>query len=275
MAHDQVTTLRADGRWNGNVTSRPLPAGALDGLSAEERRTLSDAWLARASTERRVGLSFGVVHEALLKLDAPKTLCDLADRAIDDEMRHGELCRMVASHYAGKEVDLLPDLPFSYPPHEAASDALRPLLHVVGQCCFNETIASSFLETSVDAATDPLAKAALRELLSDEIDHGRIGWATLAAVPAPLRGQLQAWLLPLARGNLKMWRDASRPYPDSPAFEAHGAPGAARVEQALLTAFVGLIIPGMQALGFDVAPIQAWVSRGAPTNDDPSLYVAS
>jgi hypothetical protein len=222
-----------------------------------------------------VGLSFGVVHEALLTLDAPKPLCDLAERAVDDEMRHGELCRMVASHYAGKELDLHPDLPFSYPAHEAASDALRPLLHVVGQCCFNETIASSFLEASVEAATDPFAKAALRELLSDEIDHGRIGWAAIAASPAQVRGQLQAWLLPLARGNLKMWRDASRPYPDADALEAHGAPSAARVEQALVTAFVGLIIPGLQALGFDVAPMQAWVDRGAPTDDDPGLYVAA
>ena len=51
----------------------------------------------------------------------------------------------------------------------------------------NETTAGVFLEVCLAHAEGALAKAALSELLSDEIDHGRIGWAHLAAVDAATR----------------------------------------------------------------------------------------
>jgi hypothetical protein len=58
----------------------------------------------RSAMERRVGDSFEVVAAALERRGAARNLIDLAHRAIDDEYRHEELSRVVASRYAGRDL---------------------------------------------------------------------------------------------------------------------------------------------------------------------------
>ncbi len=249
------------GRWNGKVTSRPLPEcdPSIDALSDDDRATLVSVWHARAATERRVADSFTLVSHALRELNAAADLIALSDRAIDDEHRHAELSRYVASRYAGKELDYPPLLPFSAPKHTQASDELRHTLHVLGQCAFNETIASAFLEACCEHANAPLAKAACRELLSDEIDHARIGWAQLAASPPVVRNQIVAWLPSLANANLRMWRESPRKYPSRELFAGHGAPSEPVIAGALATAFRELIIPGFEHLGMPTGALHTWM----------------
>jgi hypothetical protein len=255
MGADEVT-FRADGRWGGKLTRRPVPQAdpTVDALDDDQRRDLVDVWLGRAASERRVGDAFVVVRESLVDLGAAEVLVRLADRAVDDEMRHAELSRIVASRVAGKELDAPPRLALRLPRHEGASDELRRTLYVVGQCAFNETFASAFLEAALGAATGTMARAALRELLSDEIDHARIGWAHLAAVPASIRALVAPWLPAMTRANLRMWREAPRPYPTDPVLHAQGAPSAAMVEAALATGLTELVVPGFEALGMAVGP---------------------
>jgi hypothetical protein len=277
MASDEVTPapsetprtpIRPDGRWSGKLTSRPLPSEdpAIDALPANQRALLTEVWLGRAASERRVADSFGVVRDALTALAADPALIDLAERAIDDEMRHAELSRVVASRYAGRELDAPPLLPLTIPAHKRASDKLRHVLHVVGQCSLNETIASAFLEATLAEARAPLATAALRELLSDEIDHARMGWALLASTDRATRDAVAEWLPEMAIANLRMWRKAPRQYPDDATLEAHGAPSADAVEAALLMAFRDLIIPGFEALEMPMTKVRAWLDDGAPTS---------
>jgi hypothetical protein len=264
MAPDEVT-WRADGRWNGKLTSRPLPDDDLLDLDPDERAILTDVWIGRAASERRVADAFGVVHHALEALGADPALRELALRAIDDEMRHAELSRRVASLHAGHPLPAPPLLPLHVPAHRRADARLRHVLHVVGQCAFNETIASAFLEAAIAKARAPLATLALRELLSDEIDHARIGWALLASVDASTRRAVEAWLPSMAIANLRMWRDAPRRYPDAEKLAEHGAPSNADVEGALQMAFRDLVVPGFEAIGMEVGPIREWLARGAPT----------
>jgi hypothetical protein len=153
------------GRWNGKLTSRPLPEvdETIDALTEAERARLAETWLLRAAMERRVGDSFAVVRDALRRRNAPEELVALAERAIDDESRHEELSRVVASRFAGEELELPKRLPLEVPAHKGASPELRDTLHIIGQCVFNETTASAYLECSLDHATDgTLAKSALR-----------------------------------------------------------------------------------------------------------------
>lgn len=263
-AHD--VDIRRDGRWAGAVTSRPLPEdGTVADLSPTQRGVLADVWRGRAASERRVSESFTVVRDALVSLEAPRELVLLATRAIDDEMRHAELSRLVASRYALGAIDPPPRLVLELPLHTGAGERLRHILHVVGQCAFNETIASVFLEAAIAEATAPLARAALRELLSDEIDHARIGWALLATLDASTREEVERWLPTMAMANLRMWRDAHRTYADDASLAAHGAPCVASVERALLLAFRDLILPGFAHLGIGTAKIATWLEAGAPT----------
>lgn len=265
MAVEPVT-IRRDGRWGGSVTSRPLPEDeTLAQLSPMQRLTLADVWLGRAASERRVSDSFVVVRDALASLEAPEELVRLATRAIDDEMRHAELSRLVASRYAGEPLEHPARLSLSTPRHAGASERVRCILHVVGQCALNETIASAFLEAALADATAPLARAALRELLSDEIDHARIGWALLGALERTTRDEVERWLPAMAVANLRMWREAHRTYANEEELAAHGAPRVASVEKALLVAFRDLILPGFEHLGLRTAPLRAWLDAGAPT----------
>jgi hypothetical protein len=263
---DEVIAISPHGRWGGRITSRALPDDpAIDALGPETRRVLADVWTARIASERRVADSFAVVRDALLDLDAPRPMVELASRAVDDEMRHSALCREVASRYAGSDVAPPPHAPSAIPKHAGASDELRRTLHVVGQCAINETIACAFLEASLAHATSPFARAALRELMSDEIDHARIGWAHLSSLRAPQRAEVTPWVPSMVRANLKMWRDAPRPYPVGDEYAAHGAPSIAMVEDAIVTAVRDLVMPGFAELGVDVAPVRAWLDDGAPT----------
>jgi hypothetical protein len=140
----------------------------------------------------------------------------------------------------------------------------------VGHCLFNETTASAFLEASLSHARSPLALAALRELLSDEIDHARIGWAHLASLPEQERARVDPWLLPMAFLNLKTWREHSPPtafYTESLA--RHGAPPWHAVEEALVGALSTLIVPGLAALGLETRELSEWLAAGASTARTP------
>jgi hypothetical protein len=259
--------IRADGRWGGRVTSRPLLDGdsTLDALTDSGRRTLADVWLARAATERRVADSFRVIRDALKELGTDETLVTLADRAIDDEFRHAEICRFVASRYAGRELDPPPELELTVPMHKGASRELTLELWVIGQSCMNETIASAFLEAAVATSNAPMARGALRELLSDEIDHARLGWAFLATLPPSRHAALGPWMFGMLRENLKLWRDSPRSYPMTDELASQGAPREEVVEDALISAVRDLVIPGLERFRMPTAKLHAWLEAGAPT----------
>ncbi len=260
-------TIRSDGRWGGRITNRPLLAGdpTVEALSDDARQEMSAVWHARAATERRVADSFMVMRDALRELRADTALATLAERAIDDEFRHAEICRVIASRYAGKDLEPPPQLELVVPRHRGANRKLELELWVVGQCCMNETIASAFLEAAVATATGPMAKGALRELLSDEIDHARLGWAFLGSLPREALDEIAPWLLGMMRANLKMWRDAPRGYPMTDELAGQGAPREEVVEDALLTAVRDLIIPGLEQFALPAEKIRAWLEQGAPT----------
>jgi hypothetical protein len=262
MAADEVM-----GRWGGRLTSRPLPEvdETIELLDARSRGILAEIWLARSANERRVSDSFALIHAALLAVHAESSLVALAHRAVDDELRHAEICRTVASRFAREELAAPSPLLLTVPPHATASPELRHTLHIVGQSCFNETLASAILEASLQTARGPLACAALRELLSDEVDHARLGWAHLATVRPEVKKKLSAWLQPLARGNLKTWRETQRTYATSPELVEHGALTRERTEQTLVGALRDLVVPGFAKLGLSVDALTHWLDEGAET----------
>ncbi len=260
-------SLSPGGRWGGAVTQRPLPPAdsEIDAMPAAQRTVLARLWWSQAATERRVAHSFAVVHGALSRLEVDGGIVATAARAVDDEHRHAALCQAMAARYMGAEPAPAPELPFSHPLHPAArSEEVRGALYVVGQCVFNETFASAYLAACLDAATHPLARFALRELLTDEIDHARVGWAFLATLPARLRADITDWLLPLGIANLREWRALTLPAPDEE-LERHGIPARARVEEALVSALRGVIAPGVLHAGLRSAPFAEWAEGGART----------
>jgi len=257
----------ASTRWGGRLTSRPLPEHdpALDALTDQQREQLAAVWLGRAASERRVADAFEAIHAALESTRSDSSLRALAARAIDDEHRHAELCRVVAARCAGRTLPPPERLTLVQPEHRGAPARLVPTLHVLGHCAMNETLASAFLEASLGYADAPLGRAALRELLSDEVDHARIGWAHLAELGEQRRAELIPWLDSLVYANLKMWRDTPRASATDAELHRHGAPPAEAIEQALLAAVRDLIIPGLARFELPTRSLERWLAAGAPT----------
>jgi hypothetical protein len=266
----------AEGRWGGRLTQRPLPEQdpSIDALSRVARDKLAGIWLSRAAMERRVADSFTVIAAALARRGAAPELVRLAKRSIDDEYRHAELSRVVATRFAARELPAPNLLELKVPAHKGASDELRDTLHVVGQCILNETTATAFLESCLAHATGGVAKHALKELLSDEVDHGRIGWAYLASTSAATRREVGRWLLPMAYLNLQIWKEESPLDPNHlPELSAHGAPPGAIIHEALVDALLTLIVPGLQQLNVPTRAVEAWIAAGAFTHRPPTEFL--
>jgi hypothetical protein len=263
------------GRWGGRLTRRALPEldPSIDELGPRDRERLAEIWLHRARMERRVADSFEVIRAALVRQHAAPELVALAERAIDDEFRHTELSRVVASRFAGCELALSTRLELNVPVHAGASPELRDTLHIVGQCLLNETTASAYLEVTLAHAGGALARAAVQELLSDEIDHARIGWAHLASLDRAARNAVGPWLLPMAYLNLRTWLEETPVDPGQTAgLAAHGAPAAGVVHEALLDALKSVIVPGLAALELPTRSLERWLAAGAFTDRPPREF---
>jgi hypothetical protein len=261
MANHEIST---SGRYRGKLTSRPLPADRIAGLSLSDCERLAESWSHRGAMERRVVDAFMVVRDALVSLRAHDALVSLAERAIDDERRHAELCRVVASRFAGRDVPEPPRLVLHVPKHEGAGDELRHVLHVLGHCAINETFASAVLEQSLRDAKGALARAALRELLADEIDHARVGFGLVATLSPETKQTLSMWLPGLIRASVVMWRTTVRPDTEEPALNAHGMISPSLIERAIITATREILVPGFAHLGVDSAGVTVWLDAGAP-----------
>jgi hypothetical protein len=239
------------------------PANAeLAALDAEQRQVIAEIWLGRAAGERGSTETFRVVAASLAALDAEPALIALARRAVDDELRHAARCLELACRYAGRAlVEPGPPRP-ELPRYDAAPGAVRHALHVVGQCCLNETTASAFLERCLLHATSAPVRATFRALLADEVDHARLGWAYLASprLSPDLRAAIAAYLPSLIATNLRSWR--ARPtVPADPIFATHGVLPWATVDEAVLAARDELILPGLRHVGIHLC---------APSSPQPS-----
>ena len=251
------------------LTRRPLPEPGVEvaALGEHARARLGSIWLGRARNELQVSQSFAYLAGALRDLGADPALVGLATRAITDEQRHAEIAWLVACAFAGVSLPEPERTPLELPAHPGAGAELERVLHIVGASCVNETLGSAFLETCLAGAEDPLARAALRELLADEIDHARIGWSLLAgyARTDERRARVTPWVTRLLAGTLDGWV-ATAQRSVGAGLRCYGCPPTDDVAATLFGAVRDLVIPGFAMLGIGVEDAQVWLSGhpGAP-----------
>jgi hypothetical protein len=239
----------------------PLDDPSVDALDQPTRAYLSWQWEQRAAAELKVASMFAVLSRELIEAGAAKAVVTTAARAVGDEVRHAEICRSLAERYGGRDVPWPRPGRTPAPLHRPAPRALRPTLHVVAMGCINETIASAWLEASLRAAVAPLPRAALRELMSDDVQHARLGWAHLASpeVGAQVRGEVARWLPALFQAAAAPWvRDWACFGPGVP---SHGVPSGKATRDVVVSTVHDVVLPGFEALGVDTHHARAWVAK--------------
>jgi hypothetical protein len=136
--------------------------------------------------------------------------------------------------------------------------------------CINETIASAWLKASLEDAKTPLARAAIREFLADDVHHARLGWAHVASgfVDAPERAKVAAWLPRLFEAVLGPWLSPLGTAPlAASGGESHalvdgipeyGLPAWETTRRAVVSAVDDVVLPGFDQLGVETGPVREW-----------------
>jgi hypothetical protein len=242
---------------------RPLPLddAGIDGLEPAARRAVAEIWLGRAQSELRVGARFELLRTSFR--GAPPELTASLANAAEDERRHSELCAAVAARYAGEPVSVNEVEPEPLVRFGDADEQLSVLLHLVLLSCINESTSTFYLRAAMKGSRYPLARAALRELLADDVEHARIGWAHLASanVTVDERAHVARALPTLLGVSRALWTDV--PERREPWFAEHGCAGRDAAGAAFEAAVRTIVLPGMAHVGIGTEHAAAWLARSA------------
>lgn len=223
-------------------------------MTPAQREILGASWLHRMEAEHLAVSAFARLTTELAALGCTPAILELAARAVSDEVRHAHLCRDAAIAHLG--ADRVPAFLRGAPELPAYADDREQalVLLAVEMCCISETLTGAFLTEMLDRAGTEDAVALVRALLTDEIDHGRIGWALLedrrkrgmnlafvaAALPALLEHQCGDVIVPTS-------------VTDDPALEAHGYLGPHASAYVYRTGLADIVLPGFDAIGIDTS----------------------
>jgi len=240
----------------------PLDDPSVDALDERLRKRLGVQWASRATAELRVAAIFAAVSRDLLAVGADPAVLRVVTRAVSDEVRHADICRLLACRYLGREVPWPAPRKAVMPELAEAPEEIRPTLHVVAMGCINETIATAWLEVSREGATSALARAAIRELMADDVHHARMAWAHLASaeVTPAARRAVGVWMGALLDAAATPWLGRSKDVVEEGCPE-HGVPSLARTRAVVRETVREVVLPGFVRLGVPVDRGEAWERR--------------
>lgn len=246
-------------RVDANAASiADIPDEIIDGATSEARAVLAGIWQERGASELRVGAGFSAVASQLIEHGADEKVIEIATEAVRDEVHHAQIAVALAARYRNDAVQWPTGQPVTVPLFIPSEGKLRATLFVVAMCCINETLACSVLEAQLLQAKSPLARAGLQSVLSDEIDHGRAGWAHIASrhVEPELRAQLGSWLPRLLEGRLRELFDPD-PLPGE-GLTDHGILTRKERQEVIHAGLVDVVLPGFERVGVDPAAGIDW-----------------
>jgi len=235
---------------------------SLRALSPDARRHLGGLWRRRAENEARTSGVFVQLDAELRLFGAPEEVLALSLRAIDDEAFHSEICQLTAELYLGCSAPLskLEELPTPWFP--VCSTRVQRALFAALHSAVNETLAVTYLAKCLAEAQGDAVRRVLKEILSDEVRHSRIGWAILGSpkLTAHEREAVASFMPALLDACVGTWlADNELNYPDDlPA--GHGCINHSGIALALDEALDDVILPGLEHVGVDATSSRRWVS---------------
>jgi hypothetical protein len=263
------TALTDEHRAIGAAMSRveiPEFAWDLQAISAVDPALparLREHWAARLRVEHRSSMVFGQLAAQLFEASAYLDEQVVMMRMAQDELRHTGTCAAVLTALGGSLEASPPELePLAR--HAGVSAEERALRNVIFTTCVSEMVACARFVATLDHTTDPMMRAALRVLLSDEALHGRFGFHYLevradALTEPGLAASLERFLVhafAVAERELapaRPWR------PSSEGERAYGLEDPELAHEVFHQTLEHAVVPGLERLG--VRAEAAWRGR--------------
>jgi hypothetical protein len=178
------------------------------------------AWTDNAFNEFCTATAMGQLVETLGRANVPLDLWGIAASFPIEEVLHVELCSRVAMRLGG-------GAPIVYDPDDLVlhfDAGLTPLQQanelIVRVCCVGEVFSLPMLTGSMRAATNPLTRAVLTQIVRDEAMHGKLGWMYLDWVAPSLdeaeRERLSRAAADTAAGLRRTWEQRRVPAIERP-----------------------------------------------------------
>jgi hypothetical protein len=218
----------------------------------------------RGRVEREAAARFARIATRLEDTGAEPVVTRLARQAAADEVRHAERCDELVARFGGRVVAPAPiALPEIAPPGLTPRE--RVLFEVVAMSCITESLSTALLGNLREAADDARVREILSEILKDEVQHARLGWAHLAAErpKGPLAFVAEA-LPRMLDGTVgdELFREGEPDDADvGEALRGMGALGRAERRAALVETPDEGVFAGLEARGVKAWGGRAWLER--------------
>lgn len=234
-------------------------------VSDIDRRKVGALWAFRAGGEREAHDRFGRLANELARAAAIPSVVEMARAASADEARHEGLCRdLAAAHGVTYRDTPRVSTPVGDPSFTLGE---RVLAEVVSLCCIGETLATTVLATTLEAATAHDVREVVHAILADEVRHSRLGWAHLAAESERGRAAFLGDFLPsmLAAGVPPDLFARGAAEPGEEALRAYGVLSKTELVEIFRATMSDVILPGFERLGVDATKARAWLQSHDPT----------
>ena len=200
------------------------------------------------------------VVEANATLDASAVVLRMAQ----DELRHAEICGRVVKALGSEPTVMRDTTVRPIAEHRGCSPEERALRNVL-VTALSETYSCSFFVASLDRMTDPYLRSVTRELLADEVLHGRFGfyylqaWSSWLARRPEVRSSISRYLrLVFATCEREFVREPSG-RPRGSDDEALGLVTNEASREIFHETMEKAVVPGLERFGID--GLRAWRTR--------------
>jgi len=220
----------------------------------------ASVWRARRAFELDAAARFARLSHELEAHGAGAEVIALARQAAEDERRHARLCADLVAHFGGQVKDAAP---CAAPPVSPAGLVGREslLYEVVALACVTETLSTALLGALVERATDALVRRTMHEILRDEVQHSRLGWAHLAGEHAcGARDVVGAHLPAMLRATVReeLFTEEGE-HPQHEVLSGLGALNRRDRIDVFVATMTSVVFPGLERFGVDTSHGHRWL----------------
>ena len=223
-------------------------------------REAAAIWAHRATEELAAAARFDRLAATAQREGAEPIVVELARKAGDDERRHHERCVELVEHLGGR---WSAPARITAPPLRSGLDNARAdlLYELVAMSCVTETLSAALLMEMRAAAADGRVRDVVHEVLVDEVDHSRLGWAHLAAEARGCSVRFIGERLPAMLAHTVAEELFGPGVDASSELDGLGALSRARRKDVFAATMHDVVFPGLRRAGIDTGAGQRWLEE--------------